>query len=148
MNDFYGYLRERQLAEVEGAGVGPGLGDLAGPREFGDDPTVRGGTSDTREAFDDLSDLLGSAMSGGSGKGLLNQTVALVMGDPQVPDRIKKEIEGKVKARWSAVIDITDKSGKGALPGGNNPDPRGGNGGMDSLDHKTNLKPTQADSGF
>lgn len=147
MNDFYSYLRTRQLAEVEGAGVGPGLADLAGPREFGDDPSVRGGTSDVREAFEDLSDLIGSAVSGNSGKGLLNQMVALVMNDTQVPDRVKKEIEGKVKSRWSSVIDLTDKSGKGALPGGNNPDPKGGNGGMDPLDHKT-VKPAQADMGF
>lgn len=144
MNDFYGYLKNRQIAEVEGAAIGPGLGDMAGPDEFKDDPTIRGGSSDTRDAFDDLSDLLASAMTGNSGKGLLNQVVALVMGDTQVPDRIKKAIEGKVRSRWSAVIDLTDKSGRGDLPG---QDTNKGNG-MDAMDLKLNLKPSQADSGF
>lgn len=145
MNDFYSYLRKRQLMEVEGASVGPGLGDMAGPQEFGDDPTVRGGTSDVREAFDDLSDLMGSALSGGNGKGLLNQMVALIMGDPQVPSRIKKEIDGKVKNRWSSIIDTTDKSGNSSIPGGNKSISPGD---MDSIDGKQNIKPSQADSGF
>ena len=88
-----------------------------------------------------------SAVASNNGKGLLNQMVALVMNDTQVPDRIKKAIEGKVKDRWAAVIDLSDKSGMGALPGGDKQE-KGGYQGMDPLDRNSQVRPSQADTGF
>ena len=145
MLKFHEYVA-RRLSEVEGDGIGPGLADLAGPKEFGDDPAHRGGTTDAKEAFKDLSETLCSAISSPNGKALLNQFVASVMSDTQVHPRVKKEIEEKVKARWSGVIDITDATGRSNQPRGT-PDQRPGAGGVDNF-HKANVKMTGADSGF
>lgn len=75
-----------------------------------------GTAGDLGAAFKDLTSSLANGLTGPSGPKVLNAMVNSVMGDPQVPDRVKQEIRQKVAQRWSHVVDLND-SPDGQGPG-------------------------------
>lgn len=110
--------------EGPGAGVGPSIGNVAS-HDMG---TLDGntGNGDVRNAFKDLYSELESSLGGPTGSNVLNAMVNTVMGDPQVPERVKQVIRQKVEERWSHVVDLSDSPpgqgpGLGNIPGGPTP---------------------------
>lgn len=96
-----------------GSGLNPSVGGDASPS---------GTSGDIGAAFRDLSSSLSNALTGPSGPQVLNAIVNAVMGDPQVPARVKQEIKHKVASRWSHVVDLSDSPagqgpGLGNIPG-------------------------------
>jgi hypothetical protein len=146
MRSFLKYVEYRQLREMD-ENPSPGLGDLSGPKEFGQDPMTKG-SGESKEAFEDLQSSVAHAVSGPSGKKILTAMVSAIMNDPQVEDRIKNEIKGKVQSRWSNVIDLSSMGGSEAGLNSGGADSKNAAMGMDPAAGSNAVKPSAADAGY
>ncbi len=113
-----------------GQGVGPGLGHEDGQPEQGNETQV----GEARQAFRDLVPVVERALTGPSGKAVINDMINAVMNNDQVPDSLKQELKAKIGARWSNIIDLNQAQspGKGQGLGNTNPAQQGGFG-MDNM---------------
>ena len=101
------YFLQRKIKEDDQSGVAPGLGQIDGmPDPSADSPSPG---DDAKGAFRDLLPSIQSAVAGPSGRAIISAVVQSIMSDPQVPDRVKTDIQSRVSAKWSHLIDMGSK---------------------------------------
>lgn len=123
----------REQGDPTGQGVGPGLGHVDGQPDMNDQDNQTGGPGEARQAFRDLSPVLERALTGPSGKVVINEMVNAIMNNDQVPDALKQELKAKIGAKWTNVIDLNQAPSPGKGQGlANNMNPSGGFG-MDNM---------------
>jgi hypothetical protein len=121
----YAKMRDRKLREydtdAQGSGINPSMGDDSSNGQ------PMGTAGDIGSAFKDLSTTISHSLTGPSGSKILNSIVNAVLGDPQVPDRVKQALKQKIAAKWSHVVDPDGTSpdgqgsGLGNIPGDTQP---------------------------